>query len=323
MSAGPLESAPSGSGAPGPGATESAPSGVPTPTEGTSPRPGLSEAERAAAFSSGRAPLDRSAALRAGSTPVPRKFVLWVIVAFAVLGLGGLAAEHFVGNAGVGSAITTPLTTLAGTAPPSIATAPAGPSVGASPAAVIGLKHLTPNPATALDLTDQQGAVWNLGQVRGKVVVVTFMNAECNDICPVLADEVTQADQLLGARASSVHFVVVNTDPLETSLAVTPPALTLTGLGSLPDVTFVTGSLSDLIRVWKAYGVTVAVSNTTRLVTHNDVMYFIDPGGGLALRATPFGNEDSAGAYRLDPTTIHTFAQGVATAAAGLIPVKP
>ena len=318
MSAGPVGSAPSES-----GESESRAFDLPTVTEGTSPRPGMSEAERAEAFSSGRAPIDRTAALRAGTVPVPRKFVLWVIVGFAVLGLGGLAAEHFVGNAGVGSAITTPLTTLAGTAPPSIATAPAGPSVGASPAAVIGLKHLTPTPAPALDLTDQHGAAWNLGQVRGKVVVVTFMNAECNDICPVVADEITQADQLLGARASSVHFVVANTDPLETSLAVTPPALTLTGLGSLSNVTFVTGSLSDLSRVWKAYGVTVAVSNTTRLVTHSDVMYFIDPRGGLALRATPFGNEDSAGAYRLDPTTIHTFAQGVATAAAGLIPVKP
>ena len=63
-------------------------------------RPTLSEAQRAAAFSSSRAPVDRAAALRAGSVPVPRKFVLWAILGFAVLGLGGVAVEHFVGNAG-------------------------------------------------------------------------------------------------------------------------------------------------------------------------------------------------------------------------------
>jgi cytochrome oxidase Cu insertion factor (SCO1/SenC/PrrC family) len=288
---------------------------------GTLPaRGGLSEADRAAAFTSGQAPVDRAAALRAGSVPVPKKFILWVIVGFALLGLGGLAAEHFVGNDGVGSVVTTPLTTLAGTSPPSIPSAPSGPSVGATPTAVIGLKHLASHPAPALSLTDQHGTPWTLERLRGKVVVVTFLNAECNDICPVLANEITQADQLLGSRSSSVAFVVVNTDPLETSLVIRPPALTRTGLGGLANVTFLTGSLHDLTAVWKAYGVTVALSNTTRLVTHNDAMYFIDPQGRLALQATPFGNEDALGAYGLDPTTLHTFAQGVAAAASGLAP---
>ncbi len=284
---------------------------------------GLSEADRAAAFTSGRVPVDRAAALRAGSVPVPRRFILWVILGFALLGIGGLAAEHFVGNAGVETAITTPVTSLAGTSPPSIPTAPVGPSVGASPVAVIGLKHLPNGPAPALDLTDQHGARWTLARARGAVVILTFLNAECNDICPVLGSEITQADQLLGSRSSSVRFVVVNTDPLETSLAVTPPALTRTGLGGLRNVTFLTGSLQDLTAVWKAYGVTVAVSNTTRLVTHNDVMDFIDPKGRLALQATPFGNENALGAYSLDPSTIHSSAQGIATAATGLIPGRP
>ncbi len=64
----------------------------------------------------------------------------------------------------------------------------------------------------------------------------------------------------------------------------------------------------------------MAVSNTTRLVTHNDVMYFIDPRGRLVLQATPFANEDASGTYSLDPATIHTFALGVAASAAGLLP---
>ena len=100
--------------------------------------------------------------------------------------------------------------------------------------------------------------------------------------------------------------------------------LAQTGLGALPNVTFLTGPLHALSPVWKAYGVTVALSNTTRLVSHNDVMEFIDPPESrFALQATPFGNEDSFGAYSLDPTTIHTFAEGVATAAGGLIGSQP
>jgi cytochrome oxidase Cu insertion factor (SCO1/SenC/PrrC family) len=285
-------------------------------------RPALSEAERAAAFTSSRAPLDRAAALRAGSAPVPKRFVLWAVLGFAVLGLGGVVAEHFIGNAGVQSVISTPPATLAGTAPglPSTPAVPTGPAVGAAPPAVIGLRHLGLAPAPALDLTDQQGRAWTLARTRGRVVVVSFLNAECNDLCPVQAQEITQADGLLGPRATSVEFVVVNSDPLETSLAVTPPALTQTGLSGLGNVTFLTGPLPTLGRTWNAYGVTVAVSTTTRLVSHTNVMDFIDPRGRLALSATPFGNEDSFGVYSLDAGTIHTFAQGVAAAAAGLLP---
>jgi cytochrome oxidase Cu insertion factor (SCO1/SenC/PrrC family) len=292
-------------------------SGGELPTRAT-----LSEAERAAVFSTGRAPIDRAAALRAGSVPVPRKFVLWAIVGFAVLGFGGVAAEHFIGNAGVESVISTPPATLAGTAsgPPSARTVPVGPSVGAAPAAVIGLRHLGLLKAPTLGLMDQHGSPWALSRTRGKVVVLSFLNAECNDLCPVQAQEISQADHLLGTRAASVEFVVVNSDPLETSLVVTPPALTQTGLSGLGNVTFLTGSLPSLSRAWNAYGVTVAVSNTTRLVSHTNVMFFIDPRGRLALLATPFGNEDSIGVYSLDPGTIHTFAQGVAVAAAGLLP---
>jgi protein SCO1/2 len=308
-------------------ATPSTPPGPERPQGGSGPNavpvPGssrLTEADRAAAFSSGRAPVDRTAAFRAGSVPIPRKFVLWVIAGFAVLGIGGIIAEHLVGNSGVESVISTPPTTLAGTGgPPSTAPAPVGPAVAATPTAVIGLKRIAPGLPPALHLTDQNGSPWTLADARGKVVVLTFLNAECNDVCPVLGQEIVQAHQLLGSRASSVAFVVVNTDPLETSLTVTPPALSQTGLGSLPDVTFLTGSLTDLGQVWREYGVSVAVSNITRLVSHTDVMYFIGPSGRFAQQATPFGNEDTLGVYSLDPTTIHTFARGVAAAAGGLI----
>lgn len=287
---------------------------------GAAPRAVLSEEDRAAAFASGRVPVDRKAALRAGSTPIPRKFFLWVILAFAVLGGGGLIAEHFIGNAGVGTAITTPNTSLPGTGPaPSTPQSPTGPTVPASPAAVIGLSRLGGGVAAPIALQDQYGASWTLADARGKVVVLSFMNAECNDICPVLAQELTQADQLLGTQRGQVQFVVVNTDPLETSLSVAPPALSQTGLDRLATVTYLTGPLSSLSRVWKSYGITVAVSNTTRVVSHNDLMYFITPDGKLALHAIPFANESSLGTYSLDPTTIHTFARGVATAASGQI----
>lgn len=265
----------------------------------------------------GGVPVDREAALRAGSAPVPRKFLLWVIAAFAVLGIGGLVAERLVGNAGVETLITTPPATLAGSAP-AAPQAPTGPSVPASPAALLGLQHLSGAPAPAIALHAASGAPWSLADARGDVVVLTFVNAQCNDICPVLAAEITRADQLLGPRSNRVEFAMVNTDPLETSLAVVPPALTRTGLSHLANVTFLTGSLPELSQVWTRYGIAVAVSNTTRVVSHNDLMYFITPDGRSALRATPFANESPLGTYSLDPVIVRTFARGVAAAAAAL-----
>jgi protein SCO1/2 len=287
----------------------------------------LSEAERAAAFTTGTSPVDRAAALRAGSTPIPRRFFLWVAVAFAALGLGGVVGEKLIGSAGISALTSVPTTTLAGTgrsfpvapATPDTPTPPAARPVDATPSAVTGLIQLTARPAPAVStLQDQAGANWNLADARGKVVVLTFFNAECDDICPVLADEITQADQLLGARRRSVDFVVVNSDPLETSLAPSPPALTQTHLDGISNVTFLNGPLTALSSVWKHYGITVELNPTTRVSSHTEAMYFVDRQGQLRLEATPFANENSLGVYSLDPTTIHSFAEGMADSAGRL-----
>ncbi len=302
---------------------------------GTGRQAPLSAADRAEALATGRVPVDRSAALRAGTAPVPRRFVRWVIVGFAVLGLGGVVAEHFAGNAGVG-ATTASTTTLAGTGgatPPAAAAPPAAappspvppgsPPVTSTLNAFIGLTRLAGNPAPALALQDQSGAPWTMAGARGKVVVLTFFNSECNDICPVLASEVEQAAGMLGARGANVEFVIVNSDPRATSPAPVPPALVETGLLNQAHVVFLDGSLSALNRIWTSYGVTVAVQRSTQVVTHTDLMDFIGPDGSMELRATPFADENQLGVYSLAPDGIHRFAQGIADSAAGLLRTAP
>lgn len=337
-------------------------SGKPTSPENDSPlatgtpnRQALTEAERAQAFATGRwskegststggtsprsARVDRAAAFRAGTVPVPRRFMIWAIAAFVVLGLGGVLAERLIGNAGVGALLSTPNTTLAGTggsgpttlptlasgtpgstpAAPPAPVQPDAPAVGAVPSAVIGLTRLAGKPAPPISLQSPDGSLWTLGSARGKVVVLTFFDSECDDICPVLAQEIVAADQLLGSRRGRVEFVVVNSDPLETSLSPTPPALTETGLSALPNATFLDGSLASLNSVWKSYGVTIAIDDTTRIITHTEVMYFVSPSGSLALSASPFADEAASGVYSLPSSTVHSFARGVAQTATSLI----
>ena len=96
------------------------------------------------------------------------------------------------------------------------------------------------------------------------VVVLTFFDAPCNDICPVLAAEIEQADADLGAEAADVEFVTVNTDPNALAQSAEAPVLGTTRLGALPNWHMVTGPLATLDALWKAYGVSISVQTEDR-----------------------------------------------------------
>ncbi|HXQ62615.1 MAG TPA: SCO family protein [Acidimicrobiales bacterium] len=265
----------------------------------------LSEAERAAAF-------------RRTEPKVPRNFVLIVAAAFAVLALGGVLGERLLSSVGLNPASTIATTTTAvprAIAPP--ATAPLTPQVGASLSRFMGITRLTGRPAPALSLTDQTGHTVSLGDQRGDVVVLTFFDSRCQDICPVLSDELLRAATDLGPAAAHVAFLTVNTDPV--ALSAAPAAAAGTGLGTLATWHFLTSNLGALNHVWKAYGVSVNVSRASGLVAHNDVMYFIDPAGRLRYEATPFADESSSGAFSLPPASIARWGQGIARYAAALL----
>ena len=263
---------------------------------------------------------DRILALRAGPAPVPRKFIVWIIVGFAVLGLGGLIVDKLVGNGVASSPSALAENTGGQNGIPSGTTfvpqnpAPAqGPSISAPITAFMSLKSLGHTKARPINLTNVTNSPWTIAKARGHVLVVTFANAECNDACTILAREIAVAESALGPKASHVTFAVVNTDPLETSVRPTPALLSETKLGSLANVTYLTGSVHSLSRVWASYGVQVVVLNATRTVTHNDIMYFIDPTGHLRFQVTPFANEGANGTYTLSAQDTNRFGHGIAS----------
>lgn len=282
----------------------------------TSTITGLTSEERAAAFSTGSAPVDRNAALRAGRAPVPRKIVLGIAVGFAVIGLGGVVLEHYVGNVGVATSVTT--TTISRTGAPPTPVAPRTPQISAPLDAFLGLHQLGTAPAPDLQLQEPSGATWSLHAQSGKVVVLTFFSTGCNDICRVLGLELKDAAALLGPKSADVEFAVVNTDPTSTAVTADPPALTVSGLQSDPSIHFLTGSLRQLNAIWIDYGVTVNVGSTPAQETHNNILYFVDPQGRLRSSALPFANENGRGAYILPQADIQRFALGIAQTATNL-----
>ncbi|NNN02348.1 MAG: SCO family protein [Acidimicrobiaceae bacterium] len=275
----------------------------------------LSEDERAAMFAKTLATKSAGGVARFGQVPIPPKFVLFVALAFLVLGGGGALFDHFYGNLGQPSlnVSTTTVFKL-----PTTPVVPSGPEINASTKALMGLKDIANAQAAQFTLEDQSGRAWSLASARGKVVVLTFMNALCNDICNVLGTEIRDADSLLGASYQNIEFIIVNTDPHHVARQSDPPALARSGLNHLTNVHFLTGPVTSLNTVWIDYGVSIRVGVLPNQVAHNNVMYFIDPSGRLKSLAVPFGNENLSGVFSLSPPTMRRFAVGVAQTAVRL-----
>ncbi|HMD45710.1 MAG TPA: SCO family protein [Acidimicrobiales bacterium] len=256
--------------------------------------------------------VDRAAAFAQGAPRIPRTFFYWLLAGAAVLGLGGTALEHLFSNAGLNPTPARGATTRPAGRPAGVRARTPAP-LGASLRSFLGLSSLRPRPAPAIALVDQAGQPVSLAAQRGRVVVLTFFDGRCNDICPVLGAELHQAQAALGARAAGVTFLTVNTDPSALTPAGLAPAATVTGLGAVANWHMLTGPLPTLDALWRAYGVTVTVATGTGAIAHTDVMYFIDPKGRLRLEASPFADESLTGAYTLDPASVARFGNGVAT----------
>jgi cytochrome oxidase Cu insertion factor (SCO1/SenC/PrrC family) len=267
--------------------------------------------------------VDRAAALAKGAPGIPPAFVWWVLGAALFLTVGGLIGEHLFSSAGLNPTATTTPTTLASPTRPQAASvpAPSGPTIPitAPLQSFMGLSTPTPAPAPTFTLTDQNGQPVSVPLQQDRVVVLSFFDSPCDDICPVLAQEIEQADHDLGAQAANVEFLSVNTDPRALAQGNEAPVLQGTGLAALSNWRMLTGPLATLNAVWKAYGVSISVDTKTGLEAHSDVLDFIDPQGFLRDRATPFADESSSGSFSLPAASVDRWGQGIATYAQQLI----
>jgi cytochrome oxidase Cu insertion factor (SCO1/SenC/PrrC family)/thiol-disulfide isomerase/thioredoxin len=140
--------------------------------------------------------------------------------------------------------------------------------------------HLDPGtplsgPAPDFTLDDQFGRPVSLRQFRGKVVILAFNDSECTTICPLTTQAMLDAKAMLGKAASRVQLLGVDANPVATSLE---DVLSYSQLhGMLHAWHFLTGSLAQLKRVWKAYSVEAAVERGQ--ITHTQALFVIDSHG--------------------------------------------
>lgn len=252
----------------------------------------------------------------AGAPPLfPRRLVNAIVA--AVLGLVVLTVVINRVASSSPPSTTTPTTsaglTVGGTAPPSDAN-----QVHAPLRQLLALSALHGQHAAPFSLTDAAtGKTVTLSSLSGRVVVLTFADATCKDICPVLAAELHAAAADLGVTKVPVVFVTVNSDPLATA-AKDAVILRQPLLASLPGWMFLTGSVHELNGVWKDYGISITADPSTGAASHNDLLYFIAPNGKLEWSALPFADQSAKGTFSLAQPVINRFATGIAHYAAEL-----
>ncbi len=155
--------------------------------------------------------------------------------------------------------------------------------------------------APAFNLRNQSGQPLSLASLRGRPVLVAFIDPLCRNFCPREASVLSAAAAQLAGESPAI--VAVSVDPWADSAANFHQDALHWKLA--PGWQWGTGSHAALAAVWKRYGVGVLVTRKTiagvsvRYITHTGAAYLIDATGHeRALFLYPFTTSDVVGAAK-------------------------
>jgi cytochrome oxidase Cu insertion factor (SCO1/SenC/PrrC family) len=134
-------------------------------------------------------------------------------------------------------------------------------------------------PAKGFALTDQYGRTVSLASLRGKVVLLTFLDPVCTTDCPLIAQEMRAAGQLLGTASRNVELVAVVANPVYHQVSDTQAFDRAERLDQVPNWLYLTGSVPQLQQVWKDYGLSAEILPAGSMIGHQDIAYVIDKAG--------------------------------------------
>lgn len=124
---------------------------------------------------------------------------------------------------------------------------------GAAPPHFDGPTIDNPREPPDFALPDQQRHRIELYALHGKIVLLTFLYTHCPDVCPLTADHLNGALQLLGRSRSQVRVLAVSVDPRGDTR--TEVAAFIRRHRLLPEFHYLTASRAILAPIWHAYGV--------------------------------------------------------------------
>lgn len=141
----------------------------------------------------------------------------------------------------------------------------------------------TIGPAPAFTLTAEDERRLSLADLRGKVVVLTFIYTACADTCPLLTAKMATLQGRLGADfGPRVFFVSVTVDPERDTPAVLKGYAVTHGV-RFDGWAFLTGTPAEIRDVGKRYGI-FAKKTARGDVDHTFLTSVIDPRGVLRVQ---------------------------------------
>jgi protein SCO1 len=148
----------------------------------------------------------------------------------------------------------------------------------------------TPRATRDFSLVDQAGQAVRLSDLRGRVVVLTFLYTSCPDLCPLVTQKLHEVSEQLGSRRGEVALVAVTVDPARDTL---PRLAEYSRRWQMQDRWhFVTGTERDLAPVWSYYWVGEVSHGPTGKdggyeVNHASPVHLIDRAGRVRVVYNP------------------------------------
>jgi protein SCO1 len=130
-------------------------------------------------------------------------------------------------------------------------------------------------PAPNFSLPDQAGQPFSLASLRGRPVILTFMDSRCHQECPLEGRALAAAFRLVPSSERPV-VLAVSVNPWEDTPASARSAMKRFGLASFR-WRWLLGSRARLEAVWRKYRIEVRRSKGE--VEHTVALYLIDARG--------------------------------------------
>ena len=121
-------------------------------------------------------------------------------------------------------------------------------------------------------LHDYRGATVTMRKLRGRVVVLSFVDTKCTEKCPIVTSVIALTLRRLSAkeRAEVVPLLITVSPRVDTRASVKRFLIARRALS----VDYLIGSVHELRPVWKAYGILPAVDMDNPDIHSSDVRIF-------------------------------------------------
>ncbi len=173
-----------------------------------------------------------------------------------------------------------------------------------------GTELSPPQTASPFQINDQFNQPLALDDLKGSVVVLTFLYTRCPDVCPLMAETLRKAYDSLGDEASETAFVAISVDPARDTTEEVRRFSEEKGM--VDRWSFLTGTEEELKPVWRAYYVAAepetntggALDTLSGETEAQAVAEDIGAGGYLIGHSTPVYLIDRSGMLRVLHTNL-------------------